>query len=58
MGLTSLLAILTDMKLRKVGNTLVVTIPKRLADAMGWEEADKLQILVTGKDVLREAKEG
>ncbi len=34
------------MKLRVVGNALVVGIPKKLAEAMGWEAGDKLQIEV------------
>ncbi len=39
------------MKLRRVGNTLIVTIPKRVAEAMGWNEGDEVQ--VAGRDVLR-----
>ncbi len=34
------------MKLRVVGNALVVGIPKKLAEAMGWEAGNKLQIEV------------
>lgn len=44
------------MKLRRVGNTLIVTIPKRVADAMGWEEGDDIEVKVGGKDVLRISK--
>ncbi|MEE9173459.1 MAG: AbrB/MazE/SpoVT family DNA-binding domain-containing protein [Thermoplasmata archaeon] len=40
------------MKLRRVGNTLIVTIPKRVAEAMGWEAGDELQIKVVGRDRL------
>jgi AbrB family looped-hinge helix DNA binding protein len=32
------------MKLRRVGNTLIVTIPKRVAEAMGWNEGDEVQV--------------
>ena len=46
------------MKLRRVGNTLIVTIPKRVAEAMGWNEGDELQIQVAGRDVLRLSKGG
>ncbi len=46
------------MKLRKVGNTLIVTIPKRVAEAMGWKEGDELQVQVAGRDVLRLSKDG
>ncbi len=41
------------MKLRRVGNTLIVTIPKRVAEAMGWNEGDEVQVQVAGRDVLR-----
>ncbi len=40
------------MKLRRVGNTLIVTIPKRVAEAMGWTAGDELSIEVAGKDRL------
>ncbi len=32
------------MKLRRVGNTLIVTIPKRVAEAMGCYEEDEVQV--------------
>ncbi len=41
---SSPLAIPPDMKLRRVGNTLIVTIPKRVAEAMGWNEGDEVQV--------------
>jgi AbrB family looped-hinge helix DNA binding protein len=41
------------MKLRRVGNTIIVTIPKRVAEAMGWNEGDEVQVQVGGRDVLR-----
>ena len=44
------------MKLRRVGNTLIVTIPKRVAEAMGWDEGDEIQVQVAGRDVLRLSK--
>ena len=44
------------MKLRRVGNTLIVTIPKRVTEAMGWDEGDEIQVRVAGKDVLRISK--
>ena len=44
------------MKLRRVGNTLIVTIPKRIGEAMGWNEGDEMQVQVAGKDVLRVSK--
>ncbi len=40
------------MKLRRVGNTLIVTIPKRVAEAMGWEAGDDLQIEIAGRNRL------
>ena len=46
------------MKLRRVGNTLIVTIPKRVAEAMGWGEGDEVQVRVAGRDVLRLSKNG
>ncbi len=46
------------MKLRRVGNTLIVTIPKSVAEAMGWYEGDELQVQVAGRDVLRISKGG
>ncbi len=46
------------MKLRRVGNTLIVTIPKRVAEAMGWNEGDELQVRIAGRDVLRMSKGG
>ena len=51
-------AIPPDMKLRRVGNTLIVTIPKRVAEAMGWNEGDEVQVHVAGRDVLRLSKGG
>ncbi len=44
------------MKLRRVGNTLIVTIPKRVAGAMSWSEGDEVQVQVAGRDVLRLSK--
>ncbi len=41
------------MKRRRVGNTLVVTIPKRVAEAMGWDEGDEVQVQIAGRGVLR-----
>ncbi len=49
---------LPAMKLRRVGNTLVVTIPKRVAEAMGWNEGDEVQVQIAGRDVLRLSKGG
>ncbi len=46
-------AIPPDMKLRRVGNALIVTIPKRVAEAMGWSEGDEVQVQVAGRNVLR-----
>ncbi|MCJ2532133.1 MAG: AbrB/MazE/SpoVT family DNA-binding domain-containing protein [Candidatus Thermoplasmatota archaeon] len=46
------------MKLRRVGNTLIVTIPKRVAEAMGWSEGDDIQVQIAGRDVLRLSKDG
>ncbi len=51
-------AIPPAMKLRRVGNTLIVTIPKRVAEAMGWSEGDELQVQVAGRDALRISKGG
>ncbi len=51
-------AIPLAMKLRRVGNTLIVTIPKRVAEAMGWNEGDELEVRVAGRDVLRLSKGG
>ena len=45
-------AIPPDMKLRRVGNTLIVTIPKRVAEAMGWNEGDEIGIQIAGRDAL------
>ncbi len=42
----------SDMKLRIVGNALVVGIPKKLAEAMGWNPGDEVSIEVAGKDRL------
>ncbi len=39
-------------------NTLIVTFPKRVADAMGWNEVDELQVQIAGKDALRLFKGG
>ncbi len=44
------------MKLRRVGNTLVVTIPMRVAEATGPDAGDQVQ--VAGRDVLRLSKGG
>ncbi len=46
------------MKLRRVGNTLIVTIPKRVAEAMGWNEGDEVQVQISGWGVLRLSKDG
>ncbi len=46
------------MKLRRVGNTLIVTIPKRVAEAMGWDEGDEVNVQIAGQDVLRLTKGG
>ncbi len=46
------------MKLGRVGNTLIVTIPKRVAAAMGWNEGDEVQVQIVGRDVLRLSKGG
>ena len=46
------------MKLRRVGNTLIVTIPKRVAEAMGWNEGDEIQVQIAGRDVLRLSRGG
>ncbi len=42
----------SGMKLRIVGNALVVGIPKKLAEAMGWKAGDDVRIEVLGKDRL------
>ena len=34
------------VKLRKQGNSLVVTIPKRLLEALGWKEGDYVLVEV------------
>ncbi|MEE9173629.1 MAG: AbrB/MazE/SpoVT family DNA-binding domain-containing protein [Thermoplasmata archaeon] len=34
------------------------TIPKRVAEAMGWSEGDEVQVQVAGRDVLRISKGG
>ncbi len=57
-SLSSLPAIPPAIKLRRVGNTLIVTIPKRVAEAMGWNEGDDVQIQIAGRDVLRLSKGG
>ena len=44
------------MKLRRVGNTLVVTIPKRVAEARAWNEGDEVQVQIARRDVLRLSK--
>ena len=36
------------VKLRKVGDSLVVTIPKDIAEALNWSQEDKIEIVVTG----------
>jgi antitoxin component of MazEF toxin-antitoxin module len=46
------------MKLRRVGNTLIVTIPKRVAEAMIWNEGDEVHVRVAGRDILRLSKGG
>ncbi len=46
------------MKFRRVGNTLIVTIPKRIAEAMDWNDGDEVLVRVAGRDVLRISKGG
>ena len=41
------------MKLRKTGNTLVVTVPRRLANALRWKEGDEMEIEVQGRNALK-----
>ena len=41
-----------------VGNTLIVTIPKRVAEAMGWNEGDEVKVQIAGRDVLHLSKSG
>lgn len=36
------------VKLRRVGSSLVVTIPKDIADALNWQEGDTIEITITG----------
>ncbi|MHC1585714.1 MAG: AbrB/MazE/SpoVT family DNA-binding domain-containing protein [Candidatus Syntropharchaeia archaeon] len=36
------------VKLRSVGDSLVVTIPRSIADALGWERGDQIEIEITG----------
>ena len=36
------------VKLRKVGDSLVVTIPKDIAEALNWQLNDKIEMVVTG----------
>jgi len=36
------------VKLRRVGSSLVVTIPKDIAEALNWQVNDKIEIVVTG----------
>ena len=36
------------VKLREVGDSLVVTIPRSVADALGWVKGDIIQIEVSG----------
>ena len=36
------------VKLRKVGDSLVVTIPKDIAEALNWQHGDKIEIVITG----------
>jgi len=36
------------VKLRKVGDSLVVTVPKDIAEALNWQYGDKIEIMITG----------
>jgi len=40
------------VKLRKVGDSLVVTIPKDIAEALNWSVGDRINIEVTGINSL------
>ncbi|MEE9164430.1 MAG: AbrB/MazE/SpoVT family DNA-binding domain-containing protein [Thermoplasmata archaeon] len=44
--------------LRRVGDTLIVTIPKRVAGAIGWREGDEVQVQIARRDALRLSKGG
>lgn len=43
-------------QIRRTGRSLAVTIPKRVAEAMGWDEGNEVQVQVAGRDVLRISK--
>jgi putative addiction module antidote len=39
------------MKLSKVGNSLRVTIPKPVAEGLGWKEGDTLILSVSNSEI-------
>jgi len=44
------------VKLRRVGSSLVVTIPKDIADGLNWQEGDTIEITITGVRSVQLAK--
>ncbi len=46
------------MKLRRSGNTFVVTIAKALVEALGWELGDRLKVELVSRNALRISREG
>ncbi len=44
------------VKLRRVASSLVVTIPKDIAEALNWKEGDAIEITVTGPKAIQLSK--
>lgn len=44
------------VKLRQVGDSLVVTIPKAIVESLNWNKSDEIEILVTGMRSLQLTK--
>ena len=46
------------VKLREVGNTSVITIPKAAVRGLGWKENDELALLVDDCIIVRKETKG
>jgi len=45
------------VKLRRVASSLVVTIPKDIAEALNWSEGDQREIVITGPRTIQLSKQ-
>lgn len=45
-----------QVKIRKVGDSMVVTIPKSIAESLSWDLGDQLEMGITGPKSIQLTK--